>query len=161
MNRMADIALLAFSAGVFAQVPQLKSGSAIFIEPMGGYGTYLAAAFTKKQVPLILVADKSKADYVITSNVSHQAPSTPAVVVTARPRPSTKGKLQTSRRGIKGGAGVAKAQRSEGLLMPPRINPQREHFHCRSPIFADRIRYSAGKTGTNQFQKQRRLVQRA
>jgi len=33
---------------------------------MAGYETYLAAAIGKKQVPVILVADKSKADYIIT-----------------------------------------------------------------------------------------------
>jgi hypothetical protein len=31
---------------------------------MGGYETYLAAAFTKKHVPLIVVADKDKAEYI-------------------------------------------------------------------------------------------------
>ena len=35
----------------------------------------------KKHVPLFVVADKSKADYLITSSVSHHTPSQPAVVV--------------------------------------------------------------------------------
>jgi len=91
---------------------------------MGGYETYLAAALVKKKVSLIVVTDKSKADYIITSNVSHNAPSIPAVVVTiARPRPLTKEKAQTSRRGIKGGSWVAKGQRNVGLLMPPSDQP--------------------------------------
>ena len=81
MNRMVAVTLLAFSASMFAQAPQLKSGSTVFIEPMDGYETYLAAAIAKKKVPLILVADKSKADYTITSNVSQRAPTSPAVVI--------------------------------------------------------------------------------
>ena len=35
----------------------------------------------KKNVPLIVVADKNKADYLVTSSVSHHTPSQPAVVV--------------------------------------------------------------------------------
>ena len=42
---------------------------------------YLAAAIAKKKVSLIVVADKSKAEYIIASSVSHQTPSQPAVVV--------------------------------------------------------------------------------
>jgi len=48
---------------------------------MYGYETYLAAAFDKKKVPLIVVADKTKADYLITSTVRHTTPSQPAVIV--------------------------------------------------------------------------------
>jgi hypothetical protein len=48
---------------------------------MDGYETYLAAAFAKKKVPLVVVADKIKADFLITSTVSHTTPSQPAVVV--------------------------------------------------------------------------------
>lgn len=48
---------------------------------MEGYETYLAAALTKKHVPLIVIADKDKAEYIISSNMSHQTPSQPAVVV--------------------------------------------------------------------------------
>lgn len=81
MNRMLICVLLAFSTIGIAQAPQLKSGSTIFIEPMDGYETYLAAAITKKQVPLIVVTDKAKAGYIITSTVSQHAPSQPAVVV--------------------------------------------------------------------------------
>jgi hypothetical protein len=49
-----------------------------------GYETYLAAAFTKKHVPPIVVADKDKAEYIITSTVAHKDLSggQPAVVVT-------------------------------------------------------------------------------
>ena len=81
MNRLSAFLLLACSALCLAQAPQIKSGATVYIEPMGGYETYLAAAIAKKKVPLIVVADKSKADYLITSSVSHHTPSQPAVVV--------------------------------------------------------------------------------
>jgi hypothetical protein len=81
MNRIIALVLLTFSAIVFAQAPQIKSGATVYIEPMGGYETYLAAALTKKHVPLIVVADKDKADYIIRSTVSQRAPTAPAVVV--------------------------------------------------------------------------------
>ena len=81
MNRLFVFLLFACSVVCFAQAPQLKSGSTVYIEPMGGYETYLAAAIVKKHVPLVVVMVKDKADYIITSNVSHQTPSQPGVVV--------------------------------------------------------------------------------
>jgi hypothetical protein len=81
VNRFFAALLLMLSAVAFAQSPQIKSGAAVFIEPMGGYETYLAAAIVRKHVPVDVVADRSKADYIITSNVSHRTPSQPKVVV--------------------------------------------------------------------------------
>jgi hypothetical protein len=81
MNRIIALVLLTFSAIVFAQAPQIKSGATVYIEPMDGYETYLAAAIAKKQVPLIVVADKDRADYIIRSTVTQTTPSQPTVVV--------------------------------------------------------------------------------
>ena len=81
MNRILAFVLLTFSAFAFAQTPQLKSGSTIFIEPMDGYETYLAAAIVKKHVPLAVVLDRDKADYIITSSVSQQVPTQPKTVI--------------------------------------------------------------------------------
>ena len=81
MNRVLAIVLLTFSAIALAQAPQLKSGSTIYIGPMDGYETYLAAAIVKKHVPLVVVADKDKADYIVRSTVNHTTPNQPAVVV--------------------------------------------------------------------------------
>jgi hypothetical protein len=81
MNRFFASLLLLLTSVAFAQAPQIKSGSTVYIEPMDGYETYLAAAIAKKKVSLIVVADKSKAEYIIASSVSHQTPSQPAVVV--------------------------------------------------------------------------------
>lgn len=41
-------------------------GSTVYITPMDGFESYLAAAFGKKKVPVVLVMDKEQADYVIT-----------------------------------------------------------------------------------------------
>jgi hypothetical protein len=81
MKWCAASLFLAFSAGALAQGPQLHTGSTVYIAPMDGYETYLAAAIVKKQVPLVIVADKDKAEFTITSNVSQRAPTTPAVVI--------------------------------------------------------------------------------
>lgn len=83
MKRVLAFVLLAFSATALAQAPQIKSGANVYIEPMGGSETYLAAAMVKKQVPLIVVANKDKADYIIT--ISQQVPSQPLIVLNQNP----------------------------------------------------------------------------
>lgn len=40
MNRTLALLLFTISSIAFAQAPQLKSGSTVYIEPMGGYETY-------------------------------------------------------------------------------------------------------------------------
>jgi hypothetical protein len=52
-----------------AQPPQdanakIPAGSRLFIGPIeGGYDIYLSAAMHKKEVPVVIIADKSKADF--------------------------------------------------------------------------------------------------
>jgi hypothetical protein len=47
--------------------PAIEKGAKVFITPMDGdFATYLSAAFLNKKVPLQIVDDASKADYVIT-----------------------------------------------------------------------------------------------
>ena len=41
-------------------------GSKLFIEPMEGFETYLSAAILKKKVPVMVVDDRSKADFIVT-----------------------------------------------------------------------------------------------
>jgi len=83
MKRVLTFVLLAFSVIAFAQAPQIKSGATVYIEPgevgvkereaapksEGGFETYLSAAFIKIGVPLVVVTDKNKAEYIIRSNV--------------------------------------------------------------------------------------------
>jgi hypothetical protein len=44
---------------------KIVPNSKVFIEPMDGFENYLIAAFRKKKVQLLPVADKDQADYVI------------------------------------------------------------------------------------------------
>jgi hypothetical protein len=137
MNSMVAVTLLAFSASMFAQAPQLKSGSTIFIEPMDGYETYLAAAIAKKKVPLIVVTDKTKADYIITSTVSQHAPSQPAVVVNNTTNVNSSGYP---------GSGFPRAGTSLGSA---NASISVVDVHSSQVVFA----YSVGKRGnTNQLQ---------
>ena len=43
-------------------------GSKLYVASGGGFDTFLAAALNKKKVPLTIVADKEKADYIVESN---------------------------------------------------------------------------------------------
>jgi hypothetical protein len=45
---------------------KVEPGSAVFIAPMNGFETYLAAAMTKKKVQMVLVASEAQADFVLT-----------------------------------------------------------------------------------------------
>lgn len=46
--------------------------NSVFIAPMNGFETYLAAAFEKKKVPLTIVADQARAAYVITGTADER-----------------------------------------------------------------------------------------
>jgi hypothetical protein len=44
----------------------IAPGSKLFIEPMDGFDTYLSAAILKKKVPVMVVDDRTKADFIVT-----------------------------------------------------------------------------------------------
>ena len=158
MNRIATIAFLAFSAGVFAQAPQLKSVATVYIEPMGGYETFLAAAIVKKHVPLVVVMDKDKAEYIITSNVSHQISSQPEVVVNDS---SVNKNAVNSTNVNNGNNGAFESGWAQGAESARERRARKEALGSTSVsiavvdprssqiVFA----YSAGKAGSNQFEK--------
>jgi hypothetical protein len=153
VSRYSAILLLACSLVCFAQTPQIKSGSAVYIEPMGGYETYLAAAIVKMHVPLTVVIDKGKADYIITSNVSHQTPSQPGVIVnnsaTATINEGDSGN-HAFETGFAQGQEMARERRAARAALGSTsvsiavVDPRSSQI-----VFA----YSAGKAGSNQFQK--------
>lgn len=60
----------ALPAAITSASPHIAPNSHIFIEPMDGFETYLSAAILKKKVPVIIVDNKSKADYIV-SGTSH------------------------------------------------------------------------------------------
>jgi len=51
---------------------KIVPGSRVYITPIEGFENYLAAALGKKKVPLVPVADKEHADYVITGTSLRQ-----------------------------------------------------------------------------------------
>ena len=154
MNRALAFALLAVPAIALAQGPQLKSGATVYIEPMGGYEAYLAAAFIKKHVPLVIVTDKTKADYVVESAISHDAPSTPAVVVnnsaTATVNEGDSPNQQAWNQGWALGQQRAAERRAErDALGYSNTSVTVLDTKSAQVVFA----HSAGKGGTNQLQK--------
>ena len=146
MNRVLAIVLLTFSAIALAQAPQLKSGSTIYIGPMDGYETYLAAAIVKKHVPLVVVADKDKADYIVRSTVNHTTPSQPAVVVSNSNvnNNNANNSNVTTRSSSGGGYGAALAALGSTSTSIAIVDP-----HSSQVVFA----YAAGKAGANQLQR--------
>lgn len=53
------------------------AGAKIYLAPQGGFETYLAAAFTKKHVPVTIVGGADQADYVLeAAPVEHKTEST-------------------------------------------------------------------------------------
>ena len=73
MKRILTFVLFACSAIALAQAPQIKIGSKVYIEPTDGYETELAAALMKKKVPLVVVADKDQAAFIIRGNIRRAA----------------------------------------------------------------------------------------
>jgi len=138
VKSVASFVLLTISCVSIAQTPTIKSGATVYIEPMDGYETYLAAAFAKKQVPLIVVTDKSKADYIITSTVSQKSPSQPAVVVN-----------NTTNVNSSGYPGAGGFPRSGGGLGSTSASISVVDIHSSQVLFA----YSVGKSRSeNQIQ---------
>lgn len=153
--RMPALALFALAVMAQAQTAtSLHSGSTIYIEPMGGYEAYLAAALVKKHVPLMIVTDKEKAAYIVEGTVSHNAPSTPAVVVnntaTATVNEGDSPNEQAWNQGWAAGQQAA-ARRAAAKAALGYSSSSISIVDAKSSqiVFA----YSAGKGGTNQLQK--------
>lgn len=108
-----------------SQTLRIQSGSTVYFDHMGGYESYLEAAFTKEHVPLIVVGDKEKARYVITSTVAHKdfSADDPALVANNT-----------------GAAAVNETVPASIALFDP---------HVSQILFA----YAAGKAGTTQIDK--------
>jgi hypothetical protein len=147
MERLTCVLLLSSVVG-FAQVPQIKSGSAVFIEPMGGYETYLAAAFVKKQVPLVVVTDRNKADYIIRSTVNQNTPSAPAVLVN-NSATVNEGDSPNQQAWDQGWAAGQQRAARRAALGSSDVSIAVVDAKTAQIVFA----HSAGKGGTNQLQK--------
>lgn len=56
-----------------AQSPKIAKGSTVYVAPMHGYEVYIIAALQKEKVPVVVIVDRSKAEYIIGGVVNHQA----------------------------------------------------------------------------------------
>lgn len=64
--RTADLKAAPVEEGKMLSSSKIKSGAKIFISPMdGGFENFIVAGLQKKQVPLVVVIDRSKADYEV------------------------------------------------------------------------------------------------
>ena len=59
------LAIVLFLASLSVATAQPSSNQSIYIEPQDGFDTYLAAAITKKGVPVDVVEDKAKATLIL------------------------------------------------------------------------------------------------
>jgi hypothetical protein len=66
VKRILAVLVATFCIAAAAQTKHIEKNATVYIEPMGGFETYLSAAILKKNVPLNVVDDKAKADYIIT-----------------------------------------------------------------------------------------------
>jgi hypothetical protein len=72
---------------------RIPRNSKVYIAPMDGFEIYLAAAFRKKEVPLILVTDREQADFEITG--THEKKSAGwAKTIFVSPSPSASASMQ-------------------------------------------------------------------
>jgi hypothetical protein len=72
---IAILVLISSMAGAaYAQqtILNLPAGSKVYIEPMGGFENYLAAALLKKKVQLAVVANREAADFIIAGSAQHE-----------------------------------------------------------------------------------------
>jgi len=71
---VATIILLSTMQVTFGQATSAETriprNAKVYIAPMNGFETYLAAALRKKRVPLVMVTDRSLADFEITGNAN-------------------------------------------------------------------------------------------
>lgn len=75
MKKLLLFALMLSTAAIpvmAADTIQLPPNSKVFIVPMDGFENDLQAAFLKKHVPLLMVDDKEKADYVVEGKNDNQ-----------------------------------------------------------------------------------------
>jgi hypothetical protein len=89
------VLIAAYGFILHAQVTSagIEKGGRVYIESMNGFENYLAAAILKKKVPLVIVDDKAKAEYII-SGSSHLEKAGWAKTIFISPRPDADASIQ-------------------------------------------------------------------
>ena len=73
MRKMLIFVFVLFAAAVEVNAQKSQSptaipaGATLYIEPHEGFETYVAAAFLKKSVPMVVITEKEKADFILTA----------------------------------------------------------------------------------------------
>lgn len=81
--KIIGIVFIIFFCGVicFGQAEKINAGSTVYVAPMHGYESYVIAALQKKRVPVTVILDRYKADYIIGGSINHKDFAQPSVVV--------------------------------------------------------------------------------
>jgi hypothetical protein len=61
----SDAAASAAPVNVSLNATKIPSGSRVYVAPMGGFENYVVAGIVKKKVPVVVVAERDKAEYEI------------------------------------------------------------------------------------------------
>lgn len=164
MKRLLAFLLFAFCTVCLAQpphgkrsgtahsAPTIKRGATVYIEPMHGYESYLAAAFIKEHVPLVMVTSKKKADYIITGKFVHRNLNTAPKTVTeyksgtSETHSGTPGYGQQIARSME--AGVEHQQALTQALGVTNASISVVNLHSSEIVFAD----SAERLGADQVE---------
>jgi hypothetical protein len=78
------LAIVSIGVVVNAAEPIIKiipSGAKLYITGENGFDTYLVAALKKKKVPVVVVADKTQADFELSGVADHEKPGWAKVLV--------------------------------------------------------------------------------
>ena len=75
------VALVFCGASFGQQASAIPKNSKVSISPMDGFETYLKAALEKKKVPIVIVEDKSQADFEIVGAAESKKASTAKKVI--------------------------------------------------------------------------------
>lgn len=78
MKRIIAILALAITAFAAKPVPHLR----LYIVPMNGLETYVAAAVMKKQVPVIMTTDRAQADLILDGSAESQKAGWAKILIT-------------------------------------------------------------------------------
>ena len=76
---LCSICSISFAGGN-APLVTIPGGSKLYVAPGDGFDTFLAAALNNKKVPLTVVADKEKADYIVESTSQSEKTSWAKVI---------------------------------------------------------------------------------
>lgn len=150
MNRFAVVLLLACSVSCLAQAPQIKSGSTVYVAPMHGYEAYVIAALQKKHVPVVVILDQYKADYIIGGTVDHQNMTSgqPSVVVNQTTNVGTE---NTPASGVERGFEQGQAAAHARMLALGETSTSLSVLEPKTTAVV--FSYASGKMGNRQLQR--------